>query len=68
MTGKRKRDGAVTINLHLYDRNLMNNMAKAKKETRSELISRLLHREARERGLNPQPTFYPSASVKKTPN
>ena len=68
MANKGRRDGAVTINLHLYDRNLMNNMAKATNDTRSQLISRLLHREARERGLNPPRPQYPSASVKKKPN
>ncbi|MCP9481671.1 hypothetical protein NNA36_06810 [Shimia sp. CNT1-13L.2] len=62
---KNRRSGMVQINLHNYDRNLMDSMAQASNETRPQIISRLLHREALERGLKPKKPDYPSAPVKK---
>ena len=61
----KRRDGMVQINLHIYDRNLLDNLAKAQNETRPQFISRLLHREAMERGLSPAKPTYPPAPTKK---
>ncbi len=62
---RKKRDGMTMINLHIYDRNLLNIMARAKNETRSQFVSRLLHREAREQGRNPPKPNYPPTNSKK---
>lgn len=60
------RDGITMLNLHSHDRNLLNNMAKASGETRPQFISRLLQREARERGLSPAAVpSYPNANKPK---